>query len=84
MPRDSNWNTAAVFPVRKIENAPWSSSGSVSRSIVDEGSSIRTYRIVQSRIVSVVSPRKSNLTSPTASTSSLSNCDMIASALGCT
>ena len=33
------------------------------------------YRSVQSRIVSVVSPRKSNLTRPTASTSFMSNCD---------
>ena len=38
MPRDSNWNTAAVLPVLEdVVGARWSSSGSVSRSIVGGG-----------------------------------------------
>ena len=36
----------------------------------------RMFCTVRSRMVSVVKPRKSNLTKPIASTSSLSNCDI--------
>ena len=37
MPRDSNWNTAAVFAVRNMSYDCASSSGSVSSSTADVG-----------------------------------------------
>ena len=62
-------------PRRRARRSRASSSGSVSSAKSSTaGSSARTMKSQrQSRIVSVVRPRKSNLTRPTASTSSLSN-----------
>ena len=78
MPRDSNWNTATVSRLleqlvrlgvverqrRRCRAAP--RRPSARRALI--------ALTAQSMIVSVRRPRKSNLTRPTASTSSLSNC----------
>ncbi len=73
MPRDSNWKIAVVAACLKTSYVFGSSSGSVSSDSANDGSSCFTYSTVRSRIVSVVSPRKSNFTRPICSTSSLSN-----------
>jgi len=77
MPEDSNWNTEPVLPLAKTSRYTLASS-SGSAAISSGGMPARAWRSLiaftaQSMIVSVRRPRKSNLTRPTASTSSLSN-----------
>jgi hypothetical protein len=75
IPRDSSWNTAVVSPRHSMPKVDASSRGMV---LISMGvSPLRTRDALmmsraQSMIVSVRRPRKSNFTSPTDSTSSLS------------
>src|SRR5574337_538699 len=77
MPPPSNWNTATV---RAARNSLKTSASSSARVAMSNGGSPWFLRralmlfTAQSMMVSVRRPRKSNFTSPTASTSSLSNC----------
>ena len=76
MPRDSNWNNAVVFPVQISRYTSGSSGVNDSRSMGGSPLFWRvslTRRVAQSITVSVRRPRKSNLTRPIASRSSLSN-----------
>ncbi len=77
MPRDSNWNTAVASACFSRSNTPESSSGIcvMSSKAAPSARASLIAATVQSMIVSVFSPRKSNLTRPARSTSSLSNCD---------
>ena len=78
MPRDSSWKTAVVLAARNNSKDFLSSNGMVLILIGFLFFSARclfTVFTAQSIMVRFLKPRKSNLTSPTASTSSLSNCD---------
>src|SRR3569832_2297452 len=77
MPCDSSWNTAVVAQRFSKSLVGLSSNGI---SVISNGASPAAWRArlmiftAQSMMVRVRNPRKSNLTRPTASTSSLSNC----------
>ena len=76
IPRDSSWNTAVVLVAFNRSKVASSSRGIVSMLTSSSPLDFLMLLIVftaQSTIVSVRKPRKSNLTKPTASTSSLSN-----------
>jgi hypothetical protein len=75
MPPDSSWKTAVVSALFNSSKALGSSVGIAAMSIGARPSAARcalTVFSAQSMIVSVRRPRKSNLTRPAASTSSLS------------
>ncbi len=76
MPLDSSWNTPVVSPL-EIERGtlPRSSSGTmrqIERVVLCDRGARSTSFCAMSITVSVFRPKKSNLTSPAASTSSLS------------
>ena len=73
MPRDSNWKTAVVLQAFNKSKACLSS---LAIRLISMTSPVikATFLIAQSMMVNVLNPRKSNLTSPTDSTSSLSSC----------
>ena len=75
IPRDSNWNTAVVSALCRSSNVSASCKGIVAISNSTSSFLLRSALIVvsaQSIMVRVLKPKKSNLTSPAASTSSLS------------
>ena len=75
MPRDSSWNTAVVLAVFNKWKVALSSIGKVAKDKGGKPSKARCLLALSranSNMVKVRKPKKSNLTKPTASTSSLS------------
>ena len=85
MPVDSSWNTAVVRPEASNSNTFGSSSDKEYKSngaLFSESKYSLIVLIDLSITVKVLRPKKSNLTKPIVSTSSLSNCVIVESDCG--
>ena len=85
MPVDSSWNTAVVRPEASNSNTFGSSRVKEYRSngaLLSESKCSLIVLIARSITVKVLRPKKSNLTKPIVSTSSLSNCVIVESDCG--
>ena len=76
MPADSNWNTAEASPLPSMSNVALSSSGTFSMS--KSGTRLLMSSVAFLIRVSVLSPRKSILTSPHSSMVGLLICEATA------